>query len=290
VHLHRDQKNDPAPTSVKPPAAAKCSDCDADLELFANQALAQWAANIADRIKNPVAGISAAIDIIEKQFYAYSQSRSFDDAVMAKAIDLTRARLEILDQYVSDVVTVAQPAKVTPRIIDPQSLINQVVEDTLAHSTWTGHIGVSIDPDVKWISCDPEKMTVLLKALVTNSVEAVEASQEPNLSISVQYLKEDDETSDADEPKTVAISVCDNGHGIDQDRLQRVKLPFFTTKEARAGFGMALVEKIAIAHGGRITLSKCDKLQGAQVSVLLPANPSAASKNNAMNSGSTNAK
>jgi len=263
LHPHTHQNTPP------PPLAERQEPGNGNVEQFAHQALAQWAANIADRIKNPVAGISAAMEIIEKQFAGYMKSNAFDETVMARAIDLTRTRLDILNQYVSDVVTVAQPTKIVPRIVDPQSLLTELVESTLAGTDWTGHINISVNPEVKWIMCDPEKILTMLRALITNSVEAVDPSRQPDLAIGVRYH------TDPDGQKKVVLSVCDNGHGIDQEHLHRVKLPFFTTKEARAGFGMALVEKIAAAHDGRIAISKCDELKGAQVSVILPASPQA---------------
>ncbi len=48
------------------------------------------------------------------------------------------------------------------------------------------------------------------------------------------------------------ISVRDNGPGIPAGNLDKIFVPFFTTKSAGTGLGLAVVQKIALQHGGRV--------------------------------------
>ena len=50
----------------------------------------------------------------------------------------------------------------------------------------------------------------------------------------------------------VEISVSDNGPGIDPDILDKIFVPFFTTKESGSGIGLALSRQIMHAHNGRL--------------------------------------
>jgi len=52
----------------------------------------------------------------------------------------------------------------------------------------------------------------------------------------------------------VRIVVADNGHGIDDGHLERVFLPFFTTKDEKhgTGLGLAIVKRIVDSHDGRV--------------------------------------
>ena len=56
---------------------------------------------------------------------------------------------------------------------------------------------------------------------------------------------------EVDEEKGVAyVRVSDNGPGIDEGILPRIFAPFYTTKPDGTGLGLALVQKIAVAHNG----------------------------------------
>jgi signal transduction histidine kinase len=52
----------------------------------------------------------------------------------------------------------------------------------------------------------------------------------------------------------VVLRVLDRGRGMDSDALQRVTLPFYTSKPGGTGLGVPLSSEIAEAHGGRLQL------------------------------------
>lgn len=68
----------------------------------------------------------------------------------------------------------------------------------------------------------------------------------------------------------VRIEVSDRGNGMSETVLAHALLPFYSTKRAGTGLGLALVREIAEAHGGRVHLSNRDG-GGLRVSLLLPA-------------------
>ncbi len=81
-------------------------------------------------------------------------------------------------------------------------------------------------------------------------------------------------TADADSEleNSVEISVQDNGPGMDDDTLQRVFIPFFTTKDSGTGLGLALCEKFVRSQEGTIQISS--KLgEGTLVRIFLPRCP-----------------
>jgi len=55
------------------------------------------------------------------------------------------------------------------------------------------------------------------------------------------------------------IRIRDTGAGIRAENLQRVFIPFFTTKSRGYGIGLALVQKILVAHGGGVSIEKSDE-------------------------------
>jgi signal transduction histidine kinase len=53
----------------------------------------------------------------------------------------------------------------------------------------------------------------------------------------------------------VSISVRDNGTGIPQDQLDRIFIPFFSTKEKGSGIGLSLSRQIILMHRGTLSVS-----------------------------------
>jgi len=91
--------------------------------------------------------------------------------------------------------------------------------------------------------CHKDALMGALLNLVNNSVQAIQGSAELHISFS----------RSAD--NHVAISVSDNGPGIDAAALQSVKDVFVTTKAQGTGLGLAVVESVARRHGGEFNLS-----------------------------------
>ena len=67
----------------------------------------------------------------------------------------------------------------------------------------------------------------------------------------------------------VVVSVVDNGPGISDEDLPKIFIPFFTTRSRGHGIGLALTQKIVLAHGGRIAAER--PVAGAAFRIVLPA-------------------
>ncbi len=71
--------------------------------------------------------------------------------------------------------------------------------------------------------------------------------------------------------RRVQIEISDTGAGISEDALDKVFLPFFTTKNKGTGLGLALVHKIILSHNGHITVES-NKENGTLFTIILPVN------------------
>ena len=70
----------------------------------------------------------------------------------------------------------------------------------------------------------------------------------------------------------VVVEVSDTGSGIMPEDLEKIFLPFFTTKPSGTGLGMSIVKKIVDLHGGDISVDSAPG-RGTRVRVALPAAP-----------------
>lgn len=101
-----------------------------------------------------------------------------------------------------------------------------------------------IPPDLI-IEADLELIEQVLINLIKNALEAMHETPEPRLSIIA--LK--------NESGHVEISINDNGKGINNDVIERIFLPFYSTKENNSGIGLSLSQQIMMLHKGRLEVS-----------------------------------
>jgi signal transduction histidine kinase len=69
--------------------------------------------------------------------------------------------------------------------------------------------------------------------------------------------------------RELSIVIGDTGTGIPPDKLKRIFLPFFTTKDKGVGMGLALAHKIVASHGGRIEVQSVEG-KGTTFTVIMP--------------------
>jgi two-component system nitrogen regulation sensor histidine kinase NtrY len=94
------------------------------------------------------------------------------------------------------------------------------------------------------IQVDEEMIEQVLINLLKNAIEALDSRMNATLEITGKY-------SD----NAVIIEVSDNGHGIIKEAINRIFVPFFTTKKTGSGIGLALSRQIMQLHNGLITVT-----------------------------------
>jgi signal transduction histidine kinase len=99
--------------------------------------------------------------------------------------------------------------------------------------------------------------------LVRNGAEAITEDQ-TNRRVIVQCTIEKDTN-----PKWTTLSIRDTGPGIPITDLQKVFIPFFTTKSKGHGVGLALAHRVITQHGGSLTASNAED-GGAVFTMRLP--------------------
>lgn len=108
------------------------------------------------------------------------------------------------------------------------------------------HISISIfiEPEDMIITADKNMIEQVLINLIKNAIQ----------SFSEQENKQIDLKAYLDEKTRPVISVRDNGDGIDSEALERIFVPFFSTKKTGSGIGLSLSKQIMRQHEGRISV------------------------------------
>lgn len=102
----------------------------------------------------------------------------------------------------------------------------------------------SIYPESLEITADRELIEMVLINLIKNSKEAVSGREEAKIELRCR----------TDHDQRVIIEVKDNGPGIIPEAIDKIFIPFYTTKKAGSGIGLALSRQIMQLHNGRLTV------------------------------------
>ncbi|MCF8063534.1 MAG: PAS domain S-box protein [Deltaproteobacteria bacterium] len=132
------------------------------------------------------------------------------------------------------------------RLIRRQADVNSVLRDVVkfmgaAYPPDLYTFVESLDPDLREITCDPDKLKQVFINIITNGIEAM--SRGGVITINSERI-----------PHGIEIRISDEGRGIPEDDLQQIFEPFFTTRERGSGLGLAISYKIVQAHGGDISV------------------------------------
>ncbi|HEY0056775.1 MAG TPA: ATP-binding protein [Pedobacter sp.] len=111
------------------------------------------------------------------------------------------------------------------------------------------------DPSIQ-IEADSSLLEQVLINLLVNAIDAVKGRVNPKISLSAEY----------DASRKCIIKVTDNGQGIPQELLDKIFIPFFSTKKTGSGIGLNLCKQIMMLHKGNIQV---ETIEGVGTSFML---------------------
>lgn len=222
--------------------------------------IGEMAASVAHEIKNPLAGLAGATQILAGSFGA-------DDSrypVVQEMLKLT----DRLDKTIRDLLSFARESEPRWRTAN----VNDVVEETVFFAAreaggTRGPVTVDLDPEMPDIPMDPQQVQQVLFNLVINARQA----SGPDGNVAVHTAVRPTVELEAGFPGNgfVEMRVKDDGPGIAADKLGEIFKPFFTTKAQGTGLGLPISRKIVEAHGGSIHV-RSEPGKGATFYVWLP--------------------
>ena len=192
-------------------------------------------------------------------------------------IDLAAIRASELCQQLLSYAGKARPRVDSVDLAAMTGEMRMLLSSTLAKSV---ALELDFDPSVPPVAGDPALLRQIVLNLLMNASEAIgEGAGTVRVSTRLQecgrdYLGGTFLPSDAPAGEYVAFTVTDDGSGMDEQTLQRVFDPFYTTKFSGRGLGLAAVLGVVQAHHGAIKVES-EPGKGTRFVVLLPPSTSA---------------
>ncbi len=210
--------------------------------------LGQMAAVVAHEVKNPLAGIKGAMQVLMSR----RASGDSESVVMRDVV----ARIDALNELIQDLMTFARPKPPRLSQVNVRHLLDEAVT-MLRRDPVGSSLDIQIDSADGSVMADPDLVRATVLNLLLNAAQAMNGHGR---------IRVTSERRDG----VWAIEVRDSGPGIPAALQQEVLEPFFTTKSRGGGLGLPIAKRVAELHGGSLSLT-CPESGGTAVTVTLPA-------------------
>lgn len=198
-------------------------------------AVGRLAANIAHEIRNPLASLSGAIETLARDLPP--------DPGRSRLLEIVLGESERLNHIIRDFLEYARPAPLTPLDVNLAETLEQVLT-LLEHRASPGTLKIVREfADTLPARADPQQIRQALWNLCINAVESMPDGGE--LRVGGKQLA----SADAG---PLQLWISDTGQGIGEQDLPHIFEPFYSTKSAGSGIGLALVYRVVQEHGGHI--------------------------------------
>lgn len=228
-------------------------------------AIGQLAAGVAHEIRNPLASISGAIQMLKTAHLDLSdENKALMEIILRES--------NRLDTILTDFLQYARPKAIRFSKCD---LLHEVLLPTIGllkqdprFAPKDFQIDLDVIPNFPKIVCDMQQMHQVFWNLCLNAFQAMDSGG--TLSIRAAVEKIEGQELDTSSPIYAAIlTIHDTGCGIAAEHLQQIFHPFYTTKKGGTGLGLAIVHSVIENHHGAIKVQSTEQ-RGTTFELILP--------------------
>lgn len=205
-------------------------------------AIGNLASAVAHEIRNPLNLISLSVGHLGSSYRPADPDEAKEYDVVIAAV---RDELKRLNGMVTDFLSYGRPPRLTLRPCQVDEVLEEVLSLTAARAR---------DQKIEVVRClasglpavqaDPEALKTCFVNVIVNAVQAMPGGGRLELTVSCSPS----ETG----ARTLFVTITDTGGGIARTDLDRIFEPYFTTRDAGVGLGLAITQRILQEHGGRI--------------------------------------
>lgn len=213
------------------------------------KSISSLAAGVAHEIRNPLSSI--------KGFAVYLKERLQADSEDKKTADIIVSEVERLNRVITQLIEFARPLELKKKKTLVSDLVDHALE-LIKAAAQKNNVKISIVPknNELFAEVDPDKVKQVLLNIFLNAIAAMKEGG----TLDIGWAREEE---------NIRLTIADEGAGIEEADLPRIYDPYFTSKPAGTGLGLAVVQKIMEAHGGRILVESAAG-KGTKVALYFP--------------------
>ncbi|MBW2467106.1 MAG: PAS domain S-box protein [Deltaproteobacteria bacterium] len=217
--------------------------------------IGEMSAGIAHELRNPLAAISGAAELIDASGDIKPQNQGL--------MNIITRECNRLQNSINDFLTFSKPLEPEKEWVPLLPLVQELIQLLQHTEDWPENCKSFIEiPEKMACWADPEQIRQVLLNIFHNSCVALR-DRTGEIRIRAEEV-----TDDSGIDKTF-ITVSDNGAGIPDLIIEKIYEPFFTTHENGTGLGLSIARQIATTHGGGIIISSVEH-QGTTAEIWLP--------------------
>jgi two-component system nitrogen regulation sensor histidine kinase GlnL len=225
-------------------------------------------AGLAHEVRNPLAGIKGAAQLLQAQLEQQSELTEYTTVITRE--------VNRLSALVEDLLTLGAPPKARLAPLNIHRVIQEVVSLMGPELTRSGlRMQYGFDPSLPDVMGDAAQLSQVLLNVLRNALDAMvtsggAAAGRDTVTIGTR-METDFHILRGEQPARtfLRVEIADQGTGIDPDTAGQMFEPFFTTKARGTGLGLAISAKIVAEHGGIIRAHPNHPV-GTVITVTLP--------------------
>jgi len=215
---------------------------------------------VAHEIRNPLNVINLSIDHVATK-YAPEDERRREQ--LTRILSSIRDEVARLKRLVSDLLNYGRPARLAVEAIDVQKIVADTIALVRPQADEQGvEVTLEGSPSPVEILGDRERLRSCFSNIVINALQAMPGGG--HLSVRVARVGD-----------TVEVTMTDTGVGISEEALSKIFEPYFSTKQAGFGLGLAVTKTVVEEHRGSVEV-RSEPQRGTTFTVKLPVMGSSA--------------
>ena len=216
--------------------------------------IGRLSASIAHEIRNPLTSVKLNVQKV-------AESECWGE-VEKGHLDITQEGIDHIESFIKELLNFTRVSELNFCEFQMEEIIDsslKMVSDSLELKNI--RVKKEFQSALPPVYVDGDKMRLVIVNILRNAYEELEEGGEVEIILSIR---------EEEVGKQISIEICDNGKGIPETEWDKIFEPFYTTKSAGIGLGLANAQKIVEQHNGSIRIIKKEG-KGACFEILIPS-------------------